>query len=122
LPRWLRTQARFEAADQVGEPHRSAKENVVAFTRDSGVDDVARVLMLAHPRTGRRAVRLPGASRRARPSPGRQGVLRLPVPPGLRPLPDPVLPARAAGLLALRDSALIRWHGIALWLRRLPVL
>jgi DUF1365 family protein len=52
LPRWLRGQARFEAADHLGDPTRSIKENVTAFARLHGVDDVARVLMLASARTG----------------------------------------------------------------------
>ena len=52
LPRWLRAQVRFEAADHLGDPARSIKENVVAFAREHGVDDVARVLMLAAPRSG----------------------------------------------------------------------
>jgi DUF1365 family protein len=52
LPRWLRAQVRFEAADHVGDPERSIKENVVAFAELQGVDDVARVLMLAAPRSG----------------------------------------------------------------------
>jgi len=52
LPRWLLGQARFEAADHLGDPTRSIKENVVAFARLHGVDDVTRVLMLASARTG----------------------------------------------------------------------
>jgi DUF1365 family protein len=52
LPRWLRAQVRFEAADHLGDPARSIKENVVEFARLHGVDDVARVLMLASPRSG----------------------------------------------------------------------
>ena len=52
LPRWLRTQVRFEAADHLGDPARSIKTNVVEFARRHGVDDVARVLMLAAPRSG----------------------------------------------------------------------
>jgi DUF1365 family protein len=52
LPRWLRAQARFEAADHLGDPARSIKKNVVAFARRHGVDDIARVLMLASARTG----------------------------------------------------------------------
>ncbi|MGZ4670857.1 MAG: DUF1365 domain-containing protein, partial [Blastococcus sp.] len=54
LPRWLRGQARFEAADHLGDPARSIKENVAAFARLHGVGDVARVLMLASARTGPR--------------------------------------------------------------------
>lgn len=49
---WLRAQVRFEAADHLGDPSRSIKDNVVAFARLHGVPDVARVLMLAHPRSG----------------------------------------------------------------------
>jgi DUF1365 family protein len=52
LPRWLAAQARFEAADHLGDPARSIKENVVAFVRSSGIDDVARIVMLASPRGG----------------------------------------------------------------------
>ena len=52
LPRWLRSQARFDAADHLGDPNASIKDNVVTFARLQGVDDVARVLMLASPRGG----------------------------------------------------------------------
>jgi uncharacterized protein len=52
LPRWLRAQVRFEAADHLGDPTRSIKDNVAEFARLHGVDDVARVLMLASPRSG----------------------------------------------------------------------
>lgn len=52
LPRVLRGQARFEAADHLGDPARSIKANVVEFARLHGVDDVARVVMLASARTG----------------------------------------------------------------------
>jgi DUF1365 family protein len=52
LPRWLRAQVRFEAADHLGDPTRSIRENVAEFARLHGVDDVARVLMLASPRSG----------------------------------------------------------------------
>ncbi len=52
LPRWLRAQVRFEAADHLGDPARSIKDNVAEFARLHGVDDVARVLMLASPRSG----------------------------------------------------------------------
>ena len=45
----------------------------------------------------RRAARLPAAARRRRPGGGGQGVLRLAVPRGRRPLPDAVLRARARG-------------------------
>lgn len=52
LRSWLRAQVRFEAADHLGDPARSIKDNVVAFAQLHGVPDVARVLMLAHPRSG----------------------------------------------------------------------
>jgi uncharacterized protein len=52
LPRWLRSQARFDAADHLGDPSSSIKDNVVALARDHGVDDVDRVLMLASARSG----------------------------------------------------------------------
>ena len=52
LPRWLRAQARFDATDHLGDPARSIKANVVAFARLHGVEDVARVVMLASARTG----------------------------------------------------------------------
>jgi DUF1365 family protein len=52
LPRWLRSQARFEAADHLGDPAASIKDNVVALAREHGVDDVDRVLMLASARSG----------------------------------------------------------------------
>jgi len=52
LPRWLRSQARFDAADHLGDPASSLKDNVVALAREHGVDDVHRVLMLASARSG----------------------------------------------------------------------
>jgi DUF1365 family protein len=52
LPRWLRSQARFEAADHLGDPTASIKDNVVALARQHGIDDVTRVLMLASARSG----------------------------------------------------------------------
>jgi DUF1365 family protein len=52
LPRWLRGQVRFEAADHVGDPGASIKDNVLAVARAHGIDDVHRVLMLASARTG----------------------------------------------------------------------
>jgi uncharacterized protein len=52
LPRWLRSQARFDAADHLGDPRSSIKDNVVAFARQQGVGDVHRVLMLASARSG----------------------------------------------------------------------
>lgn len=54
LPRWLAGQARFDAADHVGDPEASIKENVVALAREHGVGDVQRVLMLASARSGAR--------------------------------------------------------------------
>jgi len=53
LPRGLRWAARFEAGDHIGDPDASIKANVVAFAAEHGVDDVARVVMLANARTGR---------------------------------------------------------------------
>jgi uncharacterized protein len=52
LPRWLRSQARFEAADHLGDPTASIKDNVVALARYHGIDDVHRVVMLASARNG----------------------------------------------------------------------
>ena len=52
LPRWLASQARFDAADHLGDPAASIKENVVALAREHGIDDVDRVLMLASARSG----------------------------------------------------------------------
>ena len=52
LPRWLRSQARFEAADHLGDPAASIKDNVVALARQHGIGDVHRVLMLASARGG----------------------------------------------------------------------
>lgn len=52
LPRWLRSQVRFEAADHLGDPGASIKDNVVALARAHGVEDVDRVLMLASARSG----------------------------------------------------------------------
>jgi DUF1365 family protein len=52
LPRWLRSQARFEAADHLGDPASSIKDNVVALAGEHGIDDVDRVLMLASARSG----------------------------------------------------------------------
>ena len=191
LPRWLRAQARFEPADHLGDPHRSIKENVVAFARERGVEGVTRVLMLAHPRTGlgRRAsyvfnplsthwcYRADGSlacivaevhnthggrhayllrpDERGRAEAGKEffvspflevaGRYRMRFsPPGprvhigialhqdggvalsawLRGTARPATQSTVAAatlrrpLMALRGSALIRWHGIALWLRR----
>ena len=52
LPRWLRSQARFDAVDHLGDPAPSIRDNVVAFAPANGVDDVDRVLMLASARSG----------------------------------------------------------------------
>ena len=52
LPRRLRSRARFDPADHLGDPTATIKDNVVAFARTHGVDDVHRVLMLASARTG----------------------------------------------------------------------
>ena len=194
LPRWLRAQARFEPADHLGDPTRSIKENVVTFAREQGIEDVARVLMLAHPRTGlgRRVsyvfnplsthwcYRADGSlacivaevhntyggrhayllrpDERGRAEAAKQfyvspflqvtGDYRMRFsPPGprldigitlrhdgavaftawLRGTAGPATARTIAAatlhqpLMALRASALIRWHGVALWLHRLPV-
>jgi uncharacterized protein len=194
LPRWLRAQARFEPADHLGDPRRPIKENVVAFARDHGVEEVARVLMLAHPRTGlggrasyvfnplsahwcyrsdgslacivaevhntygERHAYLLRPDGRGRAEAGKQfyvspflevaGHYRMRFSPpgpqvaiGIALIQDGELaftawlsgtarPATARTvaaatfhrpLMALRGSALIRWHGIALWLHRLPI-
>jgi uncharacterized protein len=194
LPRWLRAQARFEPADHFGDPARSIKENVVAFAREQGVEGVARVLMLAHPRTGlgrhisyvfnplstHWCYRADGSlacivaevhntyggrhgyllrpDERGRAETGKQfyvspflqvaGRYRMRFsPPGprldigialhqegevaftawLRGTARPATARTIAAatfhrpLMALRVSALIRWHGIALWMHRLPV-
>ncbi len=194
LPRWLRAQARFEPADHLGDPTRSIKENVVAFAREQGVEDVARVLMLAHPRTGLgrcvsyvfnplsthwcyradgslacivaevhntyggRHAYLLRPDERGRAEADKQfyvspflevtGRYRMRFsPPGprldigitlhqhgavaftawLRGTARPATARTIAAatihrpLMALRTSALIRWHGIALWLHGLPV-
>ena len=87
-------------ADHLGDPSRSIKDNVVAFARLHGVDDVARVLMLASPaqRPGRRVsyVFNPLSThwcyrrRRLAGLPGRRGAqhlrraARLPAAPGRR--------------------------------------
>lgn len=52
LPRGLRWAARFDAADHLGDPASSIKDNVVRFAALHGVDDVARVVMLANARSG----------------------------------------------------------------------
>jgi len=52
LPRWLGWAARFDAADHLGDPALSIKENVVAFAGAGGVRDVDRVVMLANARSG----------------------------------------------------------------------
>ena len=52
LPRWLRSQARFEAADHLGDPAASIKANLLALARDHGIHDVHRVLMLTSARSG----------------------------------------------------------------------
>jgi uncharacterized protein len=52
LPRWLRGQARFEAADHVGDPAASIKDNVLTVARAHGIEDVHRVLMLGSARSG----------------------------------------------------------------------
>ena len=107
----------------------------------------------------RRPARLPAPARRIGSGPGRQAVLRLPVPADGRPLPmrtpvpacgcrcrsrcrsDGAHPVRrhadrhrapahhvgaraelaTAGWRSWRTSALIRWQGLRLWLRGVPV-
>jgi DUF1365 family protein len=194
LPRWLRGQVRFAAADHLGDPERSIKANVVDLARRHGVDDVARVLMLASARSGvgtasyvfnplstHWCYRVDGSlacvvaevhntygERHAylvRPDEaGRASVdkefyvspffdvagrylmrfsapgARLGITIALRREGATVFTATLRGtarpatvravaavslrrpLMALRFSALIRWQGIRLWLRRLPVL
>ena len=130
-PAGCESQARFEAADHLGDPAASIKDNVVALAREHGVDDVHRVLMLASARSGagrasyvfnplsthwcyradgslaclvaevhntygeRHAYLLRPDD--AGPGGGGQGVLRLAVLRGRRPLPDAVLGPRARG-------------------------
>ncbi|GHE09858.1 DUF1365 domain-containing protein [Klenkia taihuensis] len=52
LPRGLRWAARFTAADHLGDPAAPIKDNVVRFAALHGVDDVARVVMMANARSG----------------------------------------------------------------------
>ncbi|RLV47526.1 FAD-dependent oxidoreductase [Nocardioides mangrovicus] len=47
----LRRLARFEARDHVGDPALSLRANIDALLAEHGIHDVARVQMLAHPRT-----------------------------------------------------------------------
>jgi len=52
LPRWLRTVARFDAADHLGAPDRSIRENLDAWLASHGVDlHGGRVVMLANARS-----------------------------------------------------------------------
>jgi DUF1365 family protein len=193
LPRWLAAQARFEAADHVGDPARPIKDNVVAVARDAGVGGIERVVMLATPRAGAGRASyafnplsthwcyradgslacvvaevhntyggrhsyvlhpdgagaaeadkdfyvspfLPVAGRyRMRFSaPGEQVRLAVTLRLDGRPAFTAWLRGRARPatvravalatlrrpLVALRVSALIRWHGVRLWLSRLPI-
>ncbi|GLZ45261.1 DUF1365 domain-containing protein [Actinomycetospora sp. NBRC 106375] len=50
LPAPLRPFARFEAADHIGDPRRTIRENLDAFLAARGIARPARVLMLAHAR------------------------------------------------------------------------
>ncbi|GAA4798295.1 DUF1365 domain-containing protein [Actinomycetospora chlora] len=50
LPAPLRPFARFDAADHIGDPHRSIRANLDAFLAARGVERPASVLMLAHAR------------------------------------------------------------------------
>ncbi len=52
LPRGLGWAARFLAADHLGDPSSTIKDNVVRFAALNGVDDVVRVVMLANARSG----------------------------------------------------------------------
>jgi uncharacterized protein len=51
LPRWLRQLAVFRAADHLGDPRRSIRQNLDRFLATRGIDlDGGRVAMLAHAR------------------------------------------------------------------------
>lgn len=51
LPRWARPLARFEAADHLGDPRASLRQNVDTFLAAHGLDlEGGRVVMLAHAR------------------------------------------------------------------------
>jgi len=50
LPAPLRPFARFRAADHIGDPDRTIRENLDAFLAARGMERPARVLMLAHAR------------------------------------------------------------------------
>jgi DUF1365 family protein len=52
LPAGLRWAARFDAADHLGDPAASIKQNVVRFAALHGVHDVVRVVMMANARNG----------------------------------------------------------------------
>ena len=52
LPRGLGWAARFDAADHLGDPTSTIKDNVVRFAALHGVDDVDRVVMMANARSG----------------------------------------------------------------------
>ncbi|MFP5023003.1 DUF1365 domain-containing protein [Pseudonocardia phyllosphaerae] len=190
LPRWLRPFARFDAADHLGDPDRSIRENVDAYLAAHGIDlRGGRIRMLAHARVlgyvfnpisvfwchhpdgslacvvaevhntyGERHCYLlhPDEAGRATadkefyvspfltvdgsysmhlPEPGE----RLGISVTLHQEGAPALVATLAGtrrpatvrevartvlrrpLVTQRTSALIRWHGIGLWLRRIPI-
>ncbi len=52
LSRWLRPFSRFHAADHIGDPRRSIRENVEAFCRAQGLEVAGRrIVMLANART-----------------------------------------------------------------------
>lgn len=52
MPRWLRPLSTFRAADHLGDPERSLRENVEAFCRAEGLDVTGhRIVMLANART-----------------------------------------------------------------------
>ncbi|MCR4512039.1 MULTISPECIES: DUF1365 domain-containing protein [unclassified Aeromicrobium] len=52
LPRWLRPFSTFRAADHIGDPDRTLRENVETFCREQGLDARGRrILMLANART-----------------------------------------------------------------------
>ena len=52
LPRWLRPFSSFRAADHIGDPERTLRENIEAFCRAQGLEiGGRRILMLANART-----------------------------------------------------------------------
>lgn len=52
MPRWLRPFSTFRAADHIGDPDRSLRENIETFCRAQGLDVTGRrIVMLANART-----------------------------------------------------------------------